>query len=146
MREDDAQRRATPEVQDRIGHGVYGPGAMDEVSLPPADETRELQERDVLDPADVPVDPEDLREGRPGQSPGAATTTGGRAGPASVRKGGGRPRGKGKVAPTTTGDATTGGMSTPTGGTTSDASSAASRVGNFSDHDDETVYRKREAT
>jgi hypothetical protein len=60
------------------------------------------------------------RQGGPTRTPGAITTTGGRAGPA-MRHATGQ-RGEGKVAPTTTGDATTGGMATPTGGTTSDGS------------------------
>jgi hypothetical protein len=60
------------------------------------------------------------------------TTTGGTAGPASVNPR--PPRNEGpNVAPTTTGDATTGGMDTPVGGTTSDASSGSARIGNFAD-------------
>lgn len=146
MRGNDPRHPVGRDVEDRIGHGEYGPGAIDEVSLPPSDEIREEQKRDPFDPADVHVDPEDLRKGGVTRSPGAKTTTGGRAGPASVRKVAQRPRGKGKVAPATTGDATTGGMSTPSAGTTSDASSAASQIGNFSDHDAETVSRRRGAT
>jgi hypothetical protein len=66
------------------------------------------------------------RQGGPTRTPGAITTTGGRAGPAMRHATGQRGEATGgekkKVAPTTTGDATTGGMGTPTGGTTSDAS------------------------
>jgi hypothetical protein len=67
------------------------------------------------------VDPDVLRDGGPTRNRGVGTTTGGRrAGPASVRR---RPRATGgRVAPTTTGDATSGGMATPRGGTTSDQS------------------------
>ncbi len=52
----------------------------------------------------------------PTRTPGIRTTTGGTAGPASVRRVS-RPG----AAPTTTGDATTGGTGTVTGGGTSDA-------------------------
>jgi hypothetical protein len=104
---------------------------MSEITEPPTDPVREAKQRDLDDPADVDVDPEVLRQGGPTRSPGAITTTGGRAGPAmrhatGQRGAGGGPEGQGggknKIAPTTTGDATTGGMATPTGGTTSDAS------------------------
>jgi hypothetical protein len=118
-------------VEDRVGGGDYGPGATEEVTLPPNDEWREAQERDIEDPADVAADPEVLRDGGPAPTRGVATTTGGTAGPASVRR---RPRPTGgKVAPTTTGDATTGGMRTPASGSTSDQSSQGSQVGNFND-------------
>lgn len=135
MREDDeatdpARRRAA----DRLGDGEYGPGAAEDVVLPPSDERREAQERDIQDPADVAADPDVLRDGGPTRTRGVATTTGGTAGPASVRR---RPRRTGgKVAPTTTGDATTGGMTTPASGSTSDQASQASQVGNFVDPDD----------
>lgn len=62
-----------------------------------------------------------LRDGGPTRSGGGLTTTGGAAGPASVRRVKDRNRGGQKVAPTTTGDATSGGMGTPAGGSTSDA-------------------------
>lgn len=127
----DGGRRPTRRVEEQIGHGEYGPGALDEVTVPPADEVRESQERDIDDPADVRIDPEELRQGRPTRSPGALTTRGER--PAREPKRGGRPRGKGKVAPTTTGDAGTGGMSTPAAGSTSDASSSARQIGNFTE-------------
>jgi hypothetical protein len=93
---------------------------MSEITEPPNDPVREAKQRDLDDPADVDIDPEVLRQGGPTRTPGAVTTTGGRAGPA-MRHASGQ-RGEGKVAPTTTGDATSGGMGTPTGGTTSDAS------------------------
>jgi len=84
----------------------------------PADGVAEAKRRDWGDVADVPVDPQELRDGGPTRTPGMVTTTGGKAGPASVRR---VPRrASGKVAPTTTGDATSGGMSTGQGGGTSD--------------------------
>jgi hypothetical protein len=131
VREDDI-RNAVRRAEERVGHAEYGPGALDEVTLPPTDDRREAKDRDIQDPADVPVDPDVLRDGGPTRNRGVVTTTGGTAGPASVRRLG-NARGNRKVAPTTTGDATTGGMSTPTGGSTSDAASQASRVGNFTD-------------
>jgi hypothetical protein len=95
---------------------------MSEITEPPTDPVREAKQRDIDDPADVDVDPEVLRQGGPTRTPGAVTTTGGRAGPGMRHAPGQRGGQGGKVAPTTTGDATSGGMDTPTGGTTSDAS------------------------
>jgi hypothetical protein len=126
----DAQQRR---IEEQLGHGEYGPGAFDEVTVPPNDERREAERRDVHDPADVGVDVDELRDGGPTVTPGMVTTTGGKAGPASVHRLPGRPETDGKVAPTTTGDATTGGMRSPARGSTSDASGAASQVGNFTD-------------
>ncbi|MEV4760935.1 hypothetical protein AB0J86_38350 [Micromonospora sp. NPDC049559] len=125
---DEAARRR---VEDRVGGGDYGPGAADEVIGWPDDGWRESQERDVDDPADAATDTSVFRDGGPAPTRGVATTTGGRAGPASVRRKPRRPGGR--VAPTTTGDATTGKLSTPTRGSTSDQSSQASQVGNFTD-------------
>ncbi|MER5703328.1 hypothetical protein ABT023_15490 [Micromonospora sp. NPDC002296] len=134
MREDDMVRESARKAEQRIAGGVYGEGALDEVTVPQTDETRVLQEEDPGDPADVPIDPEVLRDGGPTRGQGALTTTGGTAGPASVRRVARQPeRHPGKVAPTTTGDATTGGLSTPAGGSTSDQSSSASQVGDFTD-------------
>ncbi|HEX5597801.1 MAG TPA: hypothetical protein VFX61_17580 [Micromonosporaceae bacterium] len=122
-----------------IGHGEYGPGAFEEVTVPPSDEWREAQERDVEDPADIAVDLDELRDGGPTQFGPAVTTTGGTAGPASSRRRpaspGGRGRGgKGKVAQITTGDATTGEYRTPSSGSTSDAEGPAGQIGgNFTD-------------
>jgi hypothetical protein len=93
---------------------------MSEITEPPTDPVREAKQRDLDDPADVDIDPEVLRQGGPTRTPGAVTTTGGRAGPA-MRHATGQ-LGEGKVAPTTTGDATSGGTGAPTGGSTSDAS------------------------
>lgn len=97
----------------------YAPGAADEVTVPPADPVREAKDWDIDDPAHVKVDPEVLRQGGPTKTPGAVTTTGGAAGPAMKPTPG--HKNEGRVAPTTTGDATTGGMTTPRGGSTSDA-------------------------
>jgi hypothetical protein len=93
---------------------------MSEINEPPTDPAREAKQGDFEDVADVDIDPEVLRQGGPTRTPGAVTTTGGRAGP-GMRQATGQ-LGEDKVAPTTTGDATSGGMRTPTGGSTSDAS------------------------
>jgi hypothetical protein len=87
------------------------------------DEMAEVKRQDWGDPADVPVSPEELRNGGPTRSGGAVTTTGGKAGPAR-RARPVRPQG-GKAAPTTTGDATSGGMGPRGGGSTSDATTGA---------------------
>jgi hypothetical protein len=129
MRQEAARR-----AEERIAGGVYGEGALDEVTVPQTDVTRVIQEEDPDDPAHTPVDANVLRDGGPTRGQGAVTTTGGTAGPASARRVARQPeRHRGKVAPTTTGDATTGGLSTPAGGSTSDASSSGSQVGNFTD-------------
>ncbi|MDG4802022.1 hypothetical protein [Micromonospora sp. WMMD980] len=134
MREDDMRQDAARQAEQRIAGGVYGEGALDEVTVPPTDEQRVIQESDPDDPAHVPVDPSVLRDGGPTRGQGAVTTTGGTAGPASVRRVARQPeRHPDKVAPTTTGDATTGGLSTPAGGSTSDASASGAQVGNFTD-------------
>jgi hypothetical protein len=127
MRQDAARR-----AEERIAGGVYGEGAVDEVTVPPTDVESEIQRDDRDDPAHVPIDPTVLRDGGPTRGQGALTTTGGTAGPASARRVARQPeRHRGKVAPTTTGDATTGGMSTPSGGSTSDQSTPATHVGSF---------------
>lgn len=115
----DAARRA----ENRIAGGVYGEGALDEVTVPQTDVQRVIQDEDPDDPAHVHIDPDVLRDGGPTRGQGAVTTTGGTAGPASVRRVARQPEDHpGKVAPTTTGDATTGGLSTPTRSSTSDQS------------------------
>ncbi|GIJ79049.1 hypothetical protein [Micromonospora phaseoli] len=132
MREDDMRQDAARRAEDRIAGGVYGEGALDEVTVPPTDVESELQRQDPDDPADVPIDPTVLRDGGPTRGQGAITTTGGTAGPASARRVARQPeRHRGKVAPTTTGDATTGGLSTPAGGSTSDQSAPATHLGSF---------------
>ncbi|MFG2103536.1 hypothetical protein ACGFJ5_23395 [Micromonospora echinaurantiaca] len=131
MREDDMRQDAARQAENRIAGGVYGEGALDEVTVPRTDVERVRQEEDPDDPAHVAVDPTVLRDGGPTRGQGAVTTTGGTAGPASVRRLARQPeRHPGKVAPTTTGDATTGGLSTPTGGSTSDQSTIATGPGN----------------
>lgn len=132
VREDDVRQDAARRAEERIAGGVYGEGVLDEVTVPRTDVQRVIQDEDPGDPADVPIDPDVLRDGGPTRGQGAVTTTGGTAGPASARRVARQPeRHRGEVAPTTTGDATTGGMSTPVGGSTSDQSSSASKVGNF---------------
>ncbi len=134
MREDDIRQDAARRAEERVAGGVYGEGALDEVTVPQTDVTRVIQEEDPDDPAHTPVDANVLRDGGPTRGQGAVTTTGGTAGPASARRIARQPeRHPGEVAPTTTGDATTGGLSTPAAGPTSDASSSGSQVGNFTD-------------
>ena len=126
VREDDMRQDAAREAEDRIAGGVYGQGALDEVTVPRTDVESQIQRDDPFDPADERIDPQVLRDGGPSAGQGAVTTTGGTAGPASVRRVARQPeRHRGKVAPTTTGDATTGGLSTPMGGSTSDQSTSA---------------------
>lgn len=130
MRQDAARR-----AEQRVAGGVYGEGALDEVTVPQTDVERMRQELDPDDPADVPVDPTVLRDGGPTRGQGAVTTTGGTAGPASARRLARQPeKHPGKVAPTTTGDAGTGGLSTPAGGSTSDNSATGAQVGNFTNN------------
>lgn len=126
MREDDIRQEAARRAENRIAGGVYGEGALDEVTVPRTDVESQIQRDDPLDPANERIDPQVLRDGGPVGGQGAVTTTGGTAGPASVRRVARQPeRHRGTVAPTTTGDATTGGLSTPTGGGTSDQSTSA---------------------
>ncbi|GIG91601.1 hypothetical protein [Plantactinospora endophytica] len=132
MRGEDERRESARRSVDRIGRGKYAPGAMEEVTLP-VDEGREAHERDIEDPADRARDPDVLRDGGPARNRGVSTTTGTerRAGPANVRRQPRRPGGK--VAPTTTGDATTGGINPSAAGSTSDASGQSRQIGNFTD-------------
>ncbi|MBQ1016557.1 hypothetical protein KBX71_01610 [Micromonospora sp. D93] len=126
MREDERRQDAAREAEDRIAGGVYGKGALDEVRVPRTDVESQIQREDPFDPAKERIDPQVLRDGGPVGGQGAVTTTGGTAGPASVRRVARQPeRHPGTVAPTTTGDATTGGLSTPMGGGTSDQSTSA---------------------
>ena len=137
---DDEQRS---DGTDPVRQGHYGPGALDEVTVPATDPVREAKRRDVHDPADVPVDPDDLRNGGPTRTPGMRTTTGSSAGPGGPGRAGPAPLGEPAeddaaedetartVAPTTTGDATSGGMGTPVGGATSDATTGATSGGDF---------------
>ncbi|MFJ5544768.1 hypothetical protein [Micromonospora chalcea] len=135
MREDDMRQDAARRAEQRVAGGVYGDGALDEITVPQTDVERMRQELDPDDPADVSVDPTVLRDGGPTRGQGAVTTTGGTAGPASVRRLARQPeKHPGKVAPTTTGDAGTGGLSTPAGGSTSDNSATGAQVGNFTNN------------
>ncbi|MFI6228370.1 hypothetical protein ACIBCR_13780 [Micromonospora echinospora] len=134
MHVSESMRESARRTEERLLAGVYGEDTLNEVNSPPSDVQQQLQREDPGDPADVPIDPEVLRDGGPTRGQGAVTTTGGTAGPASVRRIARQPeRHPGTVAPTTTGDATTGGLSTPAGSSTSDQSSAASQVGGFTD-------------
>lgn len=131
-----SEQQPTRSIEEGISHGRYAPGALDQVTVPPTDPGQEAQERDPDDPADVAVDLEELRDGGPTKFGPAITTTGGTAGPASSRRRparpGGRGRGgRGKVAQTTGGDATSGARTTPAAGSTSDAAGPASHIGNF---------------
>lgn len=76
------------------------------------------------------TDLEELRNGGPTRTPGVMTTTGGTAGPASVGR-----RFLPGAGPTTTGDAGSGGLSTPVGGATSDASTAGTGAAAVTDAD-----------
>ncbi|MEV0329807.1 hypothetical protein AB0H63_25645 [Micromonospora echinospora] len=134
MHVSESMRESARRTEERLLAGVYGEDTLNEVNSPPSDVQQQLQREDPGDPADVPIDPEVLRDGGPTRGQGAVTTTGGTAGPASVRRIARQPeRHPGTVAPTTTGDATTGGLSTPAGSSTSDQSSAASQIGGFTD-------------
>jgi hypothetical protein len=107
-------------IEEQIGGGDYGPGALDEPSTYRPDKGDDDPGLSSTIPAGT--DPEVLRDGGPRDGQGILTTTGGTAGPASfprtARHGPG-------VAPTTTGDATTGGMETLEETYISDASSNA---------------------
>jgi hypothetical protein len=138
--------RKTEEALDQ--RGLYGPGFLDEITVP-QDEARQAREvADQQDVADHPLDPQLYRDGGPQETPGMATTTGGTAGPASVHPyHDRRPEGPGKIAPTTTGDATSGGMGTPVGGSTSDATTGGTTGGTIvggSDTDPNRAYSPEE--
>lgn len=86
VREDDMRQDAARQAEDRIAGGVYGKGAVEEVTVPRTDVLSEIQREDPLDPAHERIDPQVLRDGGPVGGQGAVTTTGGTAGPASVRR------------------------------------------------------------
>lgn len=134
MRTDDTRNEAARRAEERIAGDQYGEGVLDEVTVPQTDVQRVIQDADPGDPAHNRIDPQVLRDGGPTRGQGAITTTGGTAGPASVRRVARQPeRHRGRVAPTTTGDATTGGLSTPTAGSTSDAAGPGVHAANLSD-------------
>lgn len=134
MRTDDTRNEAARRAEERIAGDRYGEGVLDEVTVPQTDVQRVIQDEDPGDPAHNRIDPQVLRDGGPTRGQGAITTTGGNAGPASARRVARQPeRHRGKVAPTTTGDATTGGLSTPTAGSTSDAAGPGVHVANLTD-------------
>lgn len=134
MRTDDTRNEAARRTEERIAGDRYGEGVLDEVTVPQTDVQRVIQDEDPGDPAHSRIDPQVLRDGGPTRGQGAITTTGGTAGPASARRVARQPeRHRGRVAPTTTGDATTGGLSTPTAGSTSDAAGPGVHVANLTD-------------
>lgn len=106
-----------------IGHGAYGPDVLDEPTRPRDDRGDDIG-AELKSTVAAGTDTDALRDGGPQLTPGVMTTTGGTAGPASFPRRTEHPDGV-KVAPTTTGDATTGGMDTVDGSTTSDASTNA---------------------
>ncbi|MEV4702619.1 hypothetical protein [Actinoplanes sp. NPDC049316] len=96
---------------DEIGHGEYGD--IDQVRDVPSTSRAETGADDpgLTSTYAAGTDPEQLRNGGPGPADGGImTTTGGTAGPNSFRPQARHGQG---VAPTTTGDATTGGMDAP---------------------------------
>jgi len=134
VRTDDTRNEVARRAEERIAGDQYGEGVLAEVTVPQTDVQRVIQDEDPGDPAHSRIDPQVLRDGGPTRGQGAVTTTGGTAGPASVRRVARQPeRHRGRVAPTTTGDATTGGLSTPTAGSTSDAAGPGVHVANLSD-------------
>ncbi len=114
---------------------MYGEGALDEVTVPQTDVERSVRTTTRTTRRTYRSRPGRCcaTAARPGGQ-GAVTTTGGTAGrPASRRVARQPERHRGKVAPTTTGDATTGGLSTPAGGSTSDQSTEPEQVTDFTD-------------
>jgi hypothetical protein len=99
---------------------IYGADALDEITDPRSDLRPVADEPDLRSTVPADTDLDELRDGGPTRTKGVMTTTGGTAGPASVRRVPAEDPG-GKVAPTTTGDAGSGGTSFPGGGSTSDA-------------------------
>jgi hypothetical protein len=91
----------------------------------------------MTEPSDREIELAELRDGGPTRTPGMRTTTGGTAGPASVAEELREHRRPGDgdepVAPTTTGDATSGGMGTPVRSSTSDATTGGAEAGAFTD-------------
>jgi hypothetical protein len=95
-------------------------------NVPDRNDGQPRAEQDLKSTVDTDVDLDELRDGGLTRTPGVRTTTGGTAGPASLA--GLRPRNDG-AGPTTTGDAGSGGMGTPIGGATSDATTAGQSGG-----------------
>ena len=112
--------REESRVEDEIGHGEYGPGALEEPNSYRPDKGGD--DAELSSTLAAGTDTEQLRDGGPQETQGVATTTGGSAGPNSFRT---PPRHGPGVANTTTGDATTGAMEPPVDSYTSDASSNA---------------------
>ncbi|GAA3291497.1 MULTISPECIES: hypothetical protein [Dactylosporangium] len=85
----------------------------------------------TFDPEQMEAEQEILRNGGPTRTGGVQTTTGSSAGPGGSGRAPQRHVEPGAL--TTTGDATTGGMSSPAEGSTSDASGPAAEAGDFTD-------------
>lgn len=107
--------------KDEIGHGAYGEGVLDEPSTYRPEKGDDAEGLSSTYAAGT--DTGQLVDGGPPPADGGImTTTGGTAGPNSFRP---KARHGQGVAPTTTGDATTGAMDSSTAGSTSDATSSA---------------------
>ena len=107
-------------IEREIAGGDYGPGVFDEPDAPRPDKGDDDPGLSSTLAAGTDVDR--LQDGGPHPEHGVMTTTGGTAGPNSFRT---RPRSGPGVAPTTTGDATTGSMEGSAAGSTSDATTNA---------------------
>ncbi|WP_432994177.1 hypothetical protein [Dactylosporangium sp. CA-233914] len=126
---DTHDRDARARVEEELGHGNYGPGAFDEVT-DPSDPAREVLRRGAgeptgavaRDPADAAAEAEILRNGGPTTSEGLRTTTGSHAGPGGPGSARHHRRVQPGAAPATTGDATTGGMTSPAAAETGELS------------------------
>jgi hypothetical protein len=108
-------------VQRDIAGSAYGPGVFD-VQNSYREDKGDDDAADLSSTIPAGTDEEQLRDGGEHPEHGVMTTTGGTAGPNSFRT---HPRSGPGVAPTTTGDATTGAMEPSTGGGTSDQNSTA---------------------
>jgi hypothetical protein len=124
-RGEDARESAAEDLLDQ--RELYGPGYLDEITLPRDEAAQARETAGLQDVAEHPIDPFIYESGGPTDTRGMVTTTGGRAGPASVHPYHDRqPKGPGKVANPPPGDAGSGGMGTPVGGPVSDATTAGS--------------------
>jgi hypothetical protein len=107
-------------IEREIAGSDYGPGVFDEPETYRPEKGDDEPGLSSTLPAGADVG--QLQDGGPHPEHGAVTTTGGNAGKNSFRS---HPRTGPGVANTTTGDATTGAMDTPSDGSTSDATSNA---------------------
>jgi hypothetical protein len=109
------------------------------MSDPPSDENTGGLPADLDSTVDRRTDLDELRDGGPTRTPGVMTTTGGTAGPASVRR-----QVLPGAGPTTTGDAGSGGMDAPIDGAISDATTAGSGGAAVSGRDGASESRQEE--